>query len=202
MGCAGTKMHRRIYISVPDQKLMLFQEIPSETQRNKKVLRFLANYPVSTSKYGVGSRDSSYATPLGKHRVAKKIGQGAAIGAKFKDRKPTGEIVPIDAPGRDPIVTRILWLDGLEAYNRNSFARYIYIHGTPEERNIGRPSSYGCIRMRSRDVVNLYNNININDLVDIQNRPFSSKAYRYREPSLSAQAMSPLPIFEEFELFQ
>ena len=78
---------------------------------------------------------------------------------KFKDRKPTGEIVPVNAPGRDPIVTRILWLKGLERQNANAFERMIYIHGTPEEARLGTPASYGCIRMRSVDVIALFNTV-------------------------------------------
>ena len=77
-------------------------------------------------------------TPLGKMEIAKKIGGGAPLGMKFKNRRPTGEIVPIDAPGRDPIVTRILWLKGLEAQNRRAYSRTIYIHGTAEEKPLSR----------------------------------------------------------------
>ena len=77
-------------------------------------------------------------------------------------------MIAVDAPGRDPIVTRILWLDGLERKNRHAFARCIYIHGTPEERNIGTPASYGCIRMRSCDVIELYNTVGAGAKVIIQ----------------------------------
>lgn len=87
---------------------------------------------------------------------------------KFKDRVPTGEIVPVNAPGRDPIVTRILWLRGREERNRNAFDRYIYIHGTPEERKLGEPASYGCIRMRSRDIVWLYDTVGVGARVEIE----------------------------------
>jgi hypothetical protein len=86
---------------------------------------------------------------------------------KFKSRRATGEIVPVDAPGRDPIVTRILWLKGLEEQNRRAYGRTIYIHGTPEERNIGRPMSYGCIRMRSRDVIDLFNTVGVGAEIEI-----------------------------------
>jgi lipoprotein-anchoring transpeptidase ErfK/SrfK len=116
----------------------------------------MAVYPVSTSKFGLGDWPGSYRTPLGRLEIAKKIGDQAPSGAVFKDRRRTGEIVAPDSPGRDPIVTRILWLRGREAQNGNAFDRNIYIHGTPEERNIGLPASYGCIRMRSSDIINLY----------------------------------------------
>ena len=85
----------------------------------------------------------------------------------FKDRKPTGEILFPNAPGRDPIVTRILWLKGKEPRNRNAYARYIYIHGTPEEKNLGQPKSYGCIRMSSADVAQLYECVEKGTRVDI-----------------------------------
>ncbi|HEY5814197.1 MAG TPA: L,D-transpeptidase, partial [Terrimicrobiaceae bacterium] len=84
----------------------------------------------------------------------------------------TGEILPANAPGRDPIVTRILWLEGLEAQNENAYDRYIYIHGTPEERNIGLAASYGCIRMRSNDVITLYDIVGVGAKVLITTKPF------------------------------
>lgn len=146
--CAQKDRIHTMRISVADQKMIVYRRgVP------------IATYDVSTSKYGLGDQPGSYRTPLGKMEVAKKIGHGAPIGMKFKSRRPTGEIVPINAPGRDPIVTRILWLRGLEAQNRRAHGRTIYIHGTPEERNIGRPVSYGCIRMRSRDVVELFRTV-------------------------------------------
>src|SRR5688572_16958410 len=114
--CADTRHH--LIVSVKDQRLMVLDQ-------GKPV----AVFPVSTSKFGIGNTGQRYSTPLGRHQIAKKIGGGAPLGMKFKSRKPTGEIVPVDAPGRDPIVTRILWLRGLEAENRSTYSRYIYIHG-------------------------------------------------------------------------
>ena len=90
---------------------------------------------------------------------------------KFKSRRPTGEIVEPNAPGRDPIVTRILWLKGMEAQNKNTHSRCIYIHGTPEEWRIGTPASFGCVRMRSCDVIELFNIVGEGAVVDIVNRP-------------------------------
>jgi hypothetical protein len=136
----------------------------------------IARYDVSTSKFGLGDRPSSCATPLGHLEVAKKIGAGAPSGMKFKDRRPTGEIVQVDAPGRDPIVTRILWLKGLEPGNQHSYDRTIYIHGTAEEWKIGTPASYGCVRMRSRDVVQLFNTVGVGARVDITTQPLPSLA--------------------------
>ena len=106
--------------------------------------------------------------------VAKKVGDNAPLGAVFKDRVRTGEIVAPNSAGRDPIVTRILWLRGREVQNANAFGRYIYIHGTPEERLIGTPASYGCIRMRSTDVVQLYNIVGVGAAVTIVDTPLVS----------------------------
>jgi lipoprotein-anchoring transpeptidase ErfK/SrfK len=145
-----------VLISVPDQKLALMQGGAC-----------VAQYPVSTSRYGVGDRFGSYATPVGWMEVAQKIGQGWPLGTVFKERRPTGEVLRPNAPGRDPIVTRILWLRGLESSSRNAYERGIYIHGTPVERQIGRPASYGCIRMRSRDVADLFGRIGIGTRVQI-----------------------------------
>src|SRR3954470_6110544 len=143
--CVAPDRTHHIVVSARDQKLALLERGA-----------VLAVYPVSTSKFGLGDSGGTYRTPLGEMEVAQKIGDGAPLGAVFKDRRRTGEVIPVNAPGRDPIVTRILWLRGRERQNANAFARTIYIHGTPEERNIGRPASYGCIRMRSADVIKLY----------------------------------------------
>lgn len=136
--------HHEIIVSVKDQKLLLMSDGKPD-----------ALYPVSTSRFGIGDRLGSYATPLGKLIVKAKIGMGQPLGEVFKARTPTGEVLPPNAPGRDPIVTRILWLEGQEEGNRNAFQRGIYIHGTPQENLLGRPASYGCIRMRSADVATL-----------------------------------------------
>ncbi len=137
-----------ILVSVADQELMLVQQ-GAATKR----------YKISTSRFGVGDAYNSYRTPLGTMEVAQKIGAGAALGAVFKGRQRTGEVLAPNAAGRDPIVTRILWLRGLQETNRNAYQRAIYIHGTPVEKMIGRPASYGCIRMRSRDVADLFDRV-------------------------------------------
>lgn len=134
-----------IAITLGDQKLAVFKD--------GKVVR---KYDVSSSKFGMGSRHGSNRTPLGVHAVSSKTGEGQPQGMVFKSCRPTGEVVPVDAAGRDPIVTRVIQLAGLESWNGNSHSRRIYIHGTPEERKIGSPASYGCIRMRSCDIVELY----------------------------------------------
>jgi hypothetical protein len=105
--------------------------------------------------------------------IASKIGTGAPLGAVFKSRHFTGEVLRPNAPGRDPIVTRILHLKGLEAQNAKAFSRGIYIHGTPQERLIGRPASFGCIRMKSRDVVRVFDAVPVGTKVEIVNVPLS-----------------------------
>lgn len=149
-----------IIISVPDQRLVVMEN---------GVLA--AHYPISTSKFGLGDQPSSYATPLGTLEVAAKIGEGAPMGAVFKSQHMTGEVLPPNAPGRDPIVTRILHLRGLDACNSRAYDRGIYIHGTTEEAKIGRPASYGCIRMRSRDVVQIFNAVPVGTKIEIVNTP-------------------------------
>ena len=154
--CATKDTDHRILVSVADQSLELYHKE-----------RLLGRYPISTSRFGLGDHPGSRATPLGKLAVAKKIGIGAPIGSVFKSRRVTGEVLRPDAPGRDPIVTRIIWLKGLEPQNRHAFARCIYIHGTPEERNLGHPASFGCVRMKSADVLRVFNAIGVGATVDI-----------------------------------
>jgi len=149
-------LHHEIIVSVKDQRLLL-----------KTDGKLQAIYPISTSRFGVGDRIGSYATPLGKFLVRMKIGMGQPLGEVFRSRTPTGEVLKPNAPGRDPIVTRILWLEGKEQGNRNAFNRGIYIHGTPQENLLGRPASYGCIRMRSPDVASLCDRISIGATVRI-----------------------------------
>ena len=154
--CAAPDTQHQIVISTREQKLALLDRGS-----------LMAIYPVSTSKFGLGDWRGSRYTPLGQLQIAQKIGDNAPPGAVFKDRRRTGEIVLPDSPGRDPIVTRILWLRGLEPQNANAFTRDIYIHGTPEERLIGKPASYGCIRMRSTDIINLYGIVGVGATVTI-----------------------------------
>src|SRR3989440_5851371 len=158
--CAAPDTQHHIVISTREEKLALLDRG-----------NLIVVYPVSTSKFGLGDWPGSSCTPLGKLEIAEKIGDNAPPGAVFKDRRRTGEIVAPDSPGRDPIVTRILWLRGREAQNANAFGRYIYIHGTPEERVIGRPASYGCIRMRSSDIIQLYNIVGVGAAVTVVDAP-------------------------------
>src|SRR3954463_13682027 len=148
----------RVIISVKEQKLLLMGNGAR-----------LATYSISTSKFGVGDSWGHMTTPLGFLQVAQKIGDHAPEGAVFRNRRFTGEILKPNAPGRDPVITRIIWLKGLQPENAHAFSRCIYIHGTPEERTIGRPASYGCIRMKSRDVADLYAQLPVGALVEIVN---------------------------------
>lgn len=144
----GGDTRNKMIVSVRDQKMLLVRDGAP-----------VKSYKISTSKFGVGDRPGSNCTPLGRLQVAKKIGDKAALGSVFKSRRPTGEVLRPNQPGRDPIVTRIMWLTGTESRNQNTFRRTIYIHGTPEENRLGSPASYGCIRMGSKDVADLYNRI-------------------------------------------
>lgn len=152
--CADTK-HRMI-VSVSQQRMACFREGQP-----------IAVFPVSTSKFGLGDHPGSNFTPLGRFKIDKKFGDGLPAGARLKDRRFTGEIVAVNAPGRDPIVSRILWLKGMEPQNARAHGRYIYIHGTPEERTLGTPASYGCVRMASRDVIWLHDVVGKGARVDI-----------------------------------
>ena len=156
-------------VSVPDQTLALIDDGV-----------VIARYPVSTSKFGLGDRAGTYATPLGTMAVASKIGANAPLGAVFKNRRMTGEVLKPNAPGRDPIVTRILWLRGLEKANAHAYGRNIYIHGTPEERLIGRPASFGCIRMRSSDVAKLFNAVPVGTRIEVANTRLGSAVARVK----------------------
>ena len=163
-------------VSVPDQGLAL-------VDRGKVIAR----YSISTSKFGTGDSNSSYRTPLGTLFVSAKIGDRLPSGAVIKNRIPTGEIVAADAPGRDPIVSRVIWLRGMETQNQKARDRCIYIHGTPEERRIGKPASFGCIRMRSRDIIDLYGRIHIGTHVLITLRRIQDFV-KTEEPSLLARS--------------
>jgi len=135
-----------------------------------------ATYPVSTSLKGQGNRDGSYQTPTGTHRICAKYGEGSPVGTIFRARKSTGKIAKIytdstDSPD-DYVTTRILRLEGMEpGVNKgkgiDSYRRFIYIHGTPEEGLIGTPASHGCIRMKNADVIALFDTVPVGTLVEI-----------------------------------
>ena len=167
-----------IIVSVPDQKLAVIDRG-----------RLISKFPISTSKFGLGDENGTYRTPLGVLFVSAKFGDHLPAGAVIKNRVPTGEIVNPNAPGRDAIVSRVIWLRGMEQQNHSARDRCIYIHGTPEERLIGRPVSFGCIRMRSRDVISLYDYAHIGMHVTITQRKIDSFIHQHNdeEPSLWAR---------------
>ena len=125
-------------------------------------------YPISSSKNGAGELNGSYCTPRGRHIVRAKIGVGQPLNAVFVERRPTGEIYSAELagrfPGRDWILTRILWLSGCEpGFNRlgkvDTMRRCIYIHGSPDSAEMGKPGSIGCIRMRNQDIMELFDRV-------------------------------------------
>jgi lipoprotein-anchoring transpeptidase ErfK/SrfK len=167
-----------IIVSVPDQKLALIDHG-----------RWISKYAISTSKFGLGDGNGTYRTPLGTLFVSAKVGDHLPAGAVIKNRIATGEVVNANAPGRDAIVSRVIWLRGMEQQNRGARDRCIYIHGTPEERRIGTPASFGCIRMRSRDVIDLYDLAHIGMHVTITQRKIDNFiAHDDEQPSLLARS--------------
>ncbi|MBI3371189.1 MAG: L,D-transpeptidase [Betaproteobacteria bacterium] len=141
--------------------------------------RLVKRYPVSTAANGLGEKDGSCCTPRGRHIVRAKIGAGQPLGAVFVGRRPTGEIwtAELDAkfPGRDWMLTRILWLSGCEpGFNRlgdvDTMRRMIYIHGTPDSAEMGKPGSHGCVRMRNEDIAELFDLVPPYNEVEIAQR--------------------------------
>jgi len=137
-----------------------------DVPRQELVLPSGRRYPVSTARNGLGETNGSFCTPRGRHIVRAKIGAGQPLGAVFVRRRPTGEIwspeLHAKYPGRDWMLTRILWLSGCEVgRNRlgevDTMRRMIYIHGAPDSAEMGKPGSHGCIRMRNQDVAELFN---------------------------------------------
>jgi len=141
--------------------------------------RRLRRYSVSTSARGAGERNGSLCTPRGRHVIRAKIGAGAPLNTVFVERRPTGEIYSSDLaarhPGRDWILTRILWLSGCEpGFNRlgqvDTMRRFIYIHGSPDSAVMGQPGSIGCVRMHNSDLVDLFDRVPVSAQVDIVER--------------------------------
>jgi lipoprotein-anchoring transpeptidase ErfK/SrfK len=120
-------------------------------------------YSISSAKNGVGEVEGSYCTPLGKFKIAEKVGANLETGSVLVARESTGEIFSKTLfdqnPDRDWILTRILWLEGVEVHNNNTKNRYIYIHGSPDETMMGVPGSKGCIRMHNHDVIELFDHV-------------------------------------------
>lgn len=159
----------KIVVSLPQQTLTLLDEQGREVSR----------YRVSTSKKGAGELNGSNCTPRGLHMIRAKIGAGLPVNTVFVDRRPTGEIYTPELarlhPNRDWILTRILWLSGCEVgFNRlgnvDTMRRYIYVHGSPDSVEMGKPGSIGCIRMRNQDLLRLFDTVLIGTPVEILDR--------------------------------
>ena len=165
-----------IIVSIPGQQLAV-------VDRGK----IRARYPISTSKFGLGDKTGSHRTPLGTLFISGKFGDKLPTGTVIKNRLSTGEIVAANALGRDAIVSRVIWLRGLETQNHAAYDRCIYIHGTPEERRIGQPASFGCVRMRSADVIALYERVHVGMHVTITQRRMRD-LLPPEEPSLLARS--------------
>ena len=157
----------RLVVSISQQSLTAFN-----TQNE-----VLAHYSISTATNGVGCEKNSGCTPLGKHIIRAKIGDGALAGSVFVGRRPTGEVCTpaliSEFPNRDWILTRILWLSGTEVGvnrlgNVDTMQRYIYIHGTPDSNAMGAIGSHGCVRMRNADIIALFDMVDVGSEVDIQ----------------------------------
>lgn len=156
----------KIIIHIPTQTLELFDA-------SGKLMR---RYLVSTGANGVGEENGSYCTPRGKHVIRARIGAGQPENTVFVKRRPTGEIYTPELgaqhPGRDWILTRILWLSGCEpGYNRlgscDTMSRYVYIHGTPDSVELGKPGSRGCVRMRNAELVELFEVVRVGTPIEI-----------------------------------
>jgi lipoprotein-anchoring transpeptidase ErfK/SrfK len=156
----------KITIHIPEQTLELFDDAG----------KLLRRYAVSTGANGAGEENGSFCTPRGRHVIRAKIGAGQPVNTVFVQRRPTGEIytpqLGAQQPGRDWILTRILWLSGREpGYNRfgscDTMRRYIYIHGTPDETVLGRPGSKGCVRVRNADMLELFDLVAAGTAVEV-----------------------------------
>ena len=176
----------RLVISVHDQRMKLLRGTAS-----------VADYLVSTAALGVSEAANSYGTPRGRHAIAEKIGAGAAIGTVFVDQLPTNEIVAVNAPGRAAVATRILRLRGLTYENWATFERLIYLHGSPIEDQLGTPASGGCIRMRSAEIVGLFDLVSVGTEIFIYEEPMevvlkllADADWRYAMLTAAAEANS------------
>jgi len=144
-------------VSVPDQELRLVE--------GGQLLR---SYDVSTAERGTGSEEGSYRTPLGRFTIREMIGGDSERGTVFKSRVPVGMWSSSERAEGDLVVSRILWLDGIDADNQNTYERYIYIHGTNHEHRIGEAASHGCVRMMNADVIDLFDRVEVGTPVEIK----------------------------------
>ena len=175
-------MKAKLYLLFFFVQLITAMEIEISITNQELILRddtgVIKTYKISSSKFGEGSKENSFKTPLGKHEIKKMIGKDVIIGGRFIGRVHTGEVFPIYSDQEiyvkeDVVQSRILWLSGLEnninkGIGVDSFARYIYIHGTPEEWLLGSKASKGCIRMSNKDVIELFDKVHEGMIVNIK----------------------------------
>lgn len=148
---------KRIEVSIATQRLSLWEGVHQ-----------VKSWPCSSATLGIGFQEGSNKTPLGWFEIRERHGDDAPLATIFKARVPVGQWTPAIQSKEDLILTRILWLHGLEKRNANTFQRYIYIHGTNDEAGIGRPGSHGCIRMKNADVLELYSLVSVGTQVWIE----------------------------------
>lgn len=164
---AKSKLHDFFVRSIENFLLVDIENQKLTFVKNNVIFKM---YPVSTSRYGIGSKENSLKTPQGIHRIIEKIGHNAPIGRIFKDRIDTGTDWTNALPDDNIILSRILRLEGLElGINKgpgiDSFERYIYIHGTNHESKVGTPNSHGCVCMKNADIIELFDHIEVGTIV-------------------------------------
>jgi L,D-transpeptidase YbiS len=169
-------MSKQLQYSIVNADSDIRIDLDSQTLSVRDESGKLRQYPVSTSKFGKGETSGSHRTPTGRHQIRALIGAGCPAGAVFVGRRPTGEVwseaLAAAFPDRDWILSRILWLSGLEpGHNRfgnvDTMRRYIYIHGMPDNEPCGTPASIGCIRMRNQDIIELFDLVHAGTIVEI-----------------------------------
>ena len=171
--------HTSIQISIAKQQLKL--------KRGGATLR---TFPVSTSRFGIGTEEGSFKTPTGRFRLVEKIGDGQPLNVAYKARVPVRASAE-EMASDDLVMSRILWLDGLEKKNSNTRSRFIYIHGTNHEEEIGQPASHGCVRMRNEDVAELFELVDVGTDVSIVQRARRKRAAKTRRKALRRGAEPP-----------
>ncbi len=161
-------------IALADERPIIYIDSRQQLLLSIDIEEDSKSYPISTAANGIGNRMDSFKTPFGIHRIRQKIGGGEASGMIFESREPIAKIATsLDKRDKDEITSRILWLDGLEqGINHggvyDTFDRYIYIHGTSDEKRIGEPVSAGCIRLKNDDIIELFDEVLVDDLVLIR----------------------------------
>ncbi len=161
------------YPGMPAQSEVLYISVRNQRLFHVKNGRLIHEYTISTSSQGLGSEKDSYRTPTGLHYIRERIGEDQPAWSVFRERRCTGELADSCSGGQEDLITsRILWLSGMESGLNaggavDSYDRWIYIHGTADECSLGSPSSHGCIRMRNREVIGLFDQVKVGTLVVI-----------------------------------